>query len=529
LELKANPKELMMKLRFFAACALVFLVALSCRAQIITPRDPALDEPKADTVFTSSREVRALDYSNGDLWAATAGGVLRYTGGAWTKWTRSSGLPANEAFDISLDGGEVTARFPLHSAVLDFQNRTWATYTKPVYKKGTLVVVWKGQKVVATLDGLTIDGKKIPDPPSTGTHISALLVFKDKLVVSFYGDGLWTYDGTKWTPDKLNETMSSEAREITALTSNAESIFLGTRRAGVWVHSGTTWKPLGAAWDNEIFNANIQFLTTFQGVLWGSTLDDGLVIKGHNDWGHVTTPTISTTAPRQMVEWDNQLFVRHGSGVVDSFDGRNWTRDALKTIPRKGVYALAGDGDLLYAAGWGGWSEWNGRNWTPHFDVPELSGVPLMGLLADGEILWIATQSRGLGRYNRTSKEFRWFDERDGLPDDWVTALTKFDGHIYAGTFVGGLARLDGEKWVTYDELKGENVTSFAVEGNTLVTATRSGVWRIEGDKATKVKKSWLDSEVQALAPGVNGLWIGARTSLNFLKAEVKEEPKSSN
>ncbi|RYG71810.1 hypothetical protein EON80_04780 [bacterium] len=506
-----------MKIRFFASCALVLVTVLSCRAQLLSQRDPGQDEPKTDAVFTSSREIRALDYDRGILWAATAGGVLRF-GESWSKWNRYSGLPANEAFEIGVTQGEVKARLPLHSAVFDLGQTSWATYSEPAFKKPALSVQWLGKKVVACLDGLTIEGQNITTPPSPGTHISALFVFQNKLVVSFYGDGIWFYDGAKWTPDKFNDKLSTEAREITALESDGWSLIIGTRRAGVWSVQNGTWKPLGSASGDEIYNANIQFATVFQGAFWGSTLDDGLVIKGPDRWGHVTVPTLSATAPRQLLEWNKQLFVRHGGGIVDSFDGSNWTKNALKTIPRKGVYALAGDDNTLYAAGWGGWSEWDGRNWTPHFEVPELKGVPLMGLLADGDALWIATQSRGLGRYIHGTKEFRWFDERDGLPDDWVTTLIKFDGKIYAGTFVGGLARLDDDKWFTFDELTGQNVTALAIDNGRLMAATRTGLWTVEGNSAVKVKETWLDNEVQALAAGENGLWVGARTSLNFLR-----------
>jgi hypothetical protein len=218
-----------------------------------------------------------------------------------------------------------------------------------------------------------------------------------------------------------------------------------------------------------------------------------------------------------MLVFQNRLYVRHGGGLVDSFDGRTWTRNAFKSMPRKGVYALAGDEKTLFAAGWGGWSEWDGQNWTPHFDQPELQGVPLLGLLREGDNLWLATQSRGLGRYDRKTRKFRWFDERDGLPDDWVTTLTAFEGKIYAGTFAGGLARLDGSGWKTFEALRGQNVTALVESNGRLFAATRTGIWRIQGDQATRINKSWLDSEVQALYAGKNGLWMGARTSLSFL------------
>jgi hypothetical protein len=506
-----------MKLRFFATCLLVLGGLYSCCAQLAKPTYMPQIEPRADVTYTSTREVRSLCLDGTDLWAATAGGVLRGgSGGSWTKWTRRTGLPFNEAFEVAVVDKKITVRFPLHSAVYD--GKKWTSNPAPAYQKKSATVFWNGQKVVASLDGLQIGTRKVPNPPSVGTHISAIFADGKDILVAMYGDGIWLFDGKTWKAYGLNDRMLAEAKEITALVKDKSGIVVGTRRAGIWRSTGEEWRPVGSSMAQEIVNPNVQWLTEYQGVLWASTLDDGLMVRSGETWQQERTPTLSSSAPRQLLVWKDRLYVRHGGGAVDSFDGRNWVQNALKTMPRKGVYALAGNEKTLFAAGWGGWSEWDGSRWTPHFEVTELKGIPLMGLLTDGDVLWIATQSRGLGRYDRVKEEFRWFDERDGLPDDWVTALVKFEGRIYAGTFVGGLARLEGEKWVTYPELKGENVTSMAVMGKVLFVATRSGVWEIEGDKVKKLKVEWLDSEVQALWPGEKGLWVGTRTSLNFLK-----------
>jgi hypothetical protein len=82
-----------------------------------------------------------------------------------------------------------------------------------------------------------------------------------------------------------------------------------------------------------------------------------------------------------MMPFRGTLYVRHGSGQVDSNNGSEWSRDVFRTLPRRKVYALAADDAHIFAAQWGGWSQWDGAQWAHHFDVPELQGVPIMALL----------------------------------------------------------------------------------------------------------------------------------------------------
>ncbi len=511
-----------MKPRFFTVGALVLGAVWSCRAQFMpfAPITPTL-EPKSDALWTSTREIRDLKplpiaYN---IWAATSGGVLEFSGQGWTKWTRRDGLPSHEALEMRSMMHSPIARFPTASAI--HNGRTWTLQSEPVWEKKPLRFVWKKREVRVALDHLQFGEEKFDIPPqSSGTHISAVLNIGPTLLVALYGDGLWNFDGENWT---RAANVPANAREITALARDGRNSWVGTRRDGIFRRDEGV-APQKQKWQqilqpNEPFSHNIQNFADFRGVLWASTLDDGLIYRSGENWRQVSTPTLSSSAPRQMLTWQDQLFVRFGGGLVDKFDSRNWTKNAFANIPRKGVYALAGDQKTLFAAGWGGWSEWDGQKWTPHFDVPPLQGVPLMGLLRQGENLWIATQSRGLGRYNRQTRDFRWFDERDGLPDDWVTSLGTFGGKIYAGTFVGGLARLDGEKWTVFEALQGQNVTAIVESKGQLFVSARTGIWEIKGDSATKVERSWLDSEVQALHAGKSGLWVGTRTSLNWLKS----------
>ena len=508
----------------------VGFVAASCRdvsspnATAPAPLYAPMTEPTSDAIFTSTREIRALDWNGTALWAATPGGVLRWKNGKPTKWTRRDGLPSNEAFDLGRENGKLSARFPLARAV--WGGEKWQSQSAPEWKSSGATTRWKGKTVTATLDGLQIEKAKFALPAQTsGTHISALLARDSGILVAIYGDGLWRFDGKDWT---RGPQIPDAAREILSLAGNAKTLWLGTRRDGIYVtHFGREgwqkydWKP------DEPFNHNVQFLTQFDGVLWASTLDDGLVVRTGKGWRHVSTPQISSSAPRQMLSWHNKLYVRHGSGIVDAFDGASWEKNALKTLPRRGVYALAGDDKQLLAAGWGGWSEWDGQTWTPHYDLPDLKGVPIMNMALQGDDVWIGTQSRGLAKWTRSSNELRFYDERDGLNDDWITALYVDGPRVWAGTFVGGLHVYENGKWRAFDATQGANVTAIVPDKTGGVWAsTRRGCYRVRGESAEKVGESWLDDEQQALCADENGLWIGARTSLDYLKFEQNQRER---
>lgn len=499
-----------------ASCRSVAVPNASAPAPIYVP----MTEPASDAIFTATNEIRALDWNGKTLWAAMAGGVLRIEVEKTTKWTRREGLPSNEAFDLERENGKLVARFPVARATWDGKN--WQTQSAPEWKRQAPTVQWKGQKVVATLDGLQIGKAKFALPAqANGTHISALLARNNVLLVAVFGDGLWRFDGKNWTRGPL---VPDEAREILSLTGDEKNLWIGTRRNGIFRRMGETWKPLSSM--EEPFNHNVQNLVEFEGVLWASTLDDGLIARTGKGWRHVSAGQISSSAPRQMLVWQNKLYVRHGDGTVDAFDGANWEKNALKTISRRGIYALAGDDKNLLAAGWGGWSEWNGQTWTPHYDLPALKGVPIMNLAMQGEDVWLGTQSRGIAKWTRGANELKFFDERDGLTDDWITTLCVDGERVWAGTFVGGLYVYEAGKWRAFDETKGENITAMVSDQSGGVWATtRRGLFRAHGKNAEKISESWLDDEQQSLCAGDGGLWIGARTSLNFRKFVEENKP----
>ncbi len=520
------------------------LIGVSCHAALIPLFTPAAP-PQSDLACSSTREVRSLFLHDGVLWAATSGGVLqRDAKNQWRKFTMRDGLPTNEVRGFRADEkGFIIAQTPRGQA--RFENEKWvALPVSSAPKKGasniTAQAQWGEISLEATLAGLHFKQRKpevqevalkkeadepqvevLALPGGVGTHISALLPRENDVCVALFGDGLWLTDGKKWQAAPASLQVPPQATEITALAGEKTPEWLGTRQGGIWHYQNGAWKQ--ELQGNEPFDHNAQAMQEFKGALFVSTLEDGLAVRSGDGWQHIGLDFLSSNAPRGMAEFKGSLFVRHGGGAVDSCDGFAWTKNLFPTLPRKKVLAIAADEKQLYLGQWGGWSEWDGKSFIHHLNIPELQGLPPMALLPDGETLWFATQSKGLAHVQRATGKIRWHDERHGLSDDWITCLIKVNNEIFAGTFVGGLMRYDGQKWQCIKETKGENVTALCEDGaGGIFIATRNGVWQRDANgkmQNLKSRAAWIEPEAQTLFPTSSGLWIGTRTGLFFLKA----------
>lgn len=481
---------------------------------------------KAVTLFTAANSVTCLlSAPDGTFWVGTQGGILRRDAlGQWQKFTRQDGLPSHETRALRYANGTLIARFPRKEAV--WNGAKWSARAsrlpEPQQVTRTAETVWQGKICYATptelILGEGMKARKIALPPSPGTHVSALLPQGDKLWAMLFGDRLWQFDGTGWTP--ANVELPPQIHDVTALAMEGQTLWIGTRQNGVWRRDGNQWTQ--PVLPDEPHNHNAQFMAWFRDTLFVSTLENGLVARTpQGGWQHFAAPTLSSNVPRQMTVFRDKLYVRHSNGRVDRFDGVNWQRDVITGIARSDVNTLAAADDSLLITQWGGWSEGDGARWKPNLNIPELQALPLTCLLPDGKILWIGTQGRGLMEVNRRTGERRWHDERGGLKDDWITCLAKAGGTLYAGTFVGGLARYDGKRWRQTPELTGQNVTALAADGRSgLFIATRRGIWKRDhsGEMQWLAKRvPVLEGETQALCMTPEGLWIGTRTALIFL------------
>ncbi|MFN7135327.1 MAG: hypothetical protein ACK4N5_24850 [Myxococcales bacterium] len=106
------------------------------------------------------------------------------------------------------------------------------------------------------------------------------------------------------------------------------------------------------------------------------------------------------------------------------------------------------------------------------------------------------------------------------LPSDWVVAATTDGARIFAATYDGGLARLDGAEVRRFGRGDGlpevrVNPHALALERGVLLAGTPSGLLALEGDSAARVSLALPTADVTAVAPSsCGGVWLGFRGGL---------------
>lgn len=137
------------------------------------------------------------------------------------------------------------------------------------------------------------------------------------------------------------------------------------------------------------------------------------------------------------------------------------------------------------------------------------------GLLIDGQYVWIGT-SGGVIRYDNKTDTHKVFDNKiDGLISNGIFHISKIDGHLYVGTYGGGLSvyNINADTWKNYnipDGLADQFVYDVhkAVNGD-LWIATWSGANRIKGGNLDD-PDSWTTFDFENTNGGLPNRWVYA-------------------
>jgi len=215
--------------------------------------------------------------------------------------------------------------------------------------------------------------------------------------------------------------------------------------------------------------------------------------------------------------WLRQVLPYEGGTIARDSLGNLYQNQlpAAYRLPRRQASSIFVGGRSLYVAQMGGYSEFRDGQAIHHFPA-ELPGVVVTTILAQGNRVWLGTQSRGLAEVDPATDSVRWHDERAGLTDDWITTLTVGDrGQIQIGTFVGGAWELVNGRWTQIPGTAGTSVTGIAGE----FVATRQGIFR----NGVKV---W-QHEATALTQIGDVLLVGTRSGIKQISIPLLKETKT--
>lgn len=256
------------------------------------------------------------------------------------------------------------------------------------------------------------------------------------------------------------------------------------------------------------------------------------------------------------------LWVGTSNGAIrfNRLDGnstRYTTADGL-VAPAISSIAVDRNGVVLFGAWGGNASKFDGQSWTPFYfveggqDNVNVSGIAIdslgrywfglygygvyglgehyttadglaedyvLSLAASGTEIWIGTRL-GLSWFN--GHTWLTYTAKDGLTSPTVTALAVDNlGNLWAGTYNGGVNRLDGQGWrgfTTADGLPDDQINDIVIDaaGQPWI-ATAKGAAFFDGQNWTTITSAngLLADHVTALAVDDDGhIWFGSPEGL---------------
>lgn len=263
----------------------------------------------------------------------------------------------------------------------------------------------------------------------------------------------------------------------------------------------------------ELSGKNIQTLGKLGNLVFAGTLDEGLWVRSKDDaWTMVQG--LPSQCPRTMVEFGGKLIVRFGDGTLLEFAPDMTWKTLTDHLPRKEAMALATDGQSLFVAQPGGYSEFDGAKWTNHFDIEALRGQSVSVMAATSDKVWIGLQGKGLLSLDRTNGKVESFDETSGLTDDWITQILPTAEGVTIGTFVGGALEFKDQAFVLVAGTGEKCVTSTLLVGEGSLIGTRTGLFLRTKDSNQEIVAKGLGEEIQSLVAVGDTIWIGTRNGV---------------
>jgi len=454
--------------------------------------------------------IATFEDRDGNIWfGAHDGGVTRYDGLEWKRYTPADGLADKDVTCIA-QGSDGALWFGTeHSGVSRYDGTTWRTYTTADGLVSNIVnsviVDRRGNVWLATKLGISrFDGSRWTTF-QPGLWITDAYEDRDGILwFGSHGGGLYRYDGTSWTIFTTENTVGG-------LAANSILGIVQGDDGALWVGCNAT-NPFGrtvcrlfeGSWTAHPEAMSVPYATIVsilkdkEGTIWFASSGGGVSSYDGQRWRYYTTAdgladpvVLSILEDRAGALW----FGMH-QGAVSRFDKGGWSAYAP---PGWGEDVYSGvmdrDGNLWFNFTKHGIARYDGVAWTTYSKTNGLEdyryGEPpfnylFYSALADrsGNI-WFG--GNDLIRFDGT--QWTAFTSADGLAYDVVSALAEDGtGAIWAGTWAG-LSRFDGSTWTTYTRestsggLAGDFISDIVVapDGALWIACGSDGLNRFDG------------------------------------------------
>ena len=139
--------------------------------------------------------------------------------------------------------------------------------------------------------------------------------------------------------------------------------------------------------------------------------------------------------------------------------------------------------------------------------------------------LWFGTYHGGLYKYDAGSSKFKFYELRDGLGSNWISAINEDkEGNIWIGTFGGGISRIAGDRMKTFNKSNGlpdEMIRCIMGdrEGNILVGTNEHGITLFKGEQfiSLTVDDGLINPQVWSVMQANDGrLWFGTNEGISI-------------
>jgi ligand-binding sensor domain-containing protein/signal transduction histidine kinase len=434
-------------MRFLIVTAVFLLLAATGNAQEYSY---SLRNYKAIDGLPQSQVNIMLEDKNGYLWIGThGGGLARFDGREFKVYTTLDGLLSNIITHLKLDSRQNL--WIIHPrGMTKFDGMRFTKFVQP----GSPVNAKRIRRAFELSDTIFFVsapgalGKIYQDsihywsrPIAQEKLVRYCHLMPDKSILLYANDSSFqvrTPQGNFWFSHK--DTFA----RLYSIFNYQGKVWLTTDKGGFTVDFSTrTFVPARLPVGNHIVHHD-----TINDVFW--TRHANALIKESLTGEKVVIDTVLKGIDINQVLVDsegNTWFATYGMGLYKYFI-QDFDRQGPEDL--KVVMAVHRDshGDTWVGSSPRGlWRIRDGK-FKSYFDTKESYRNEVIAIAASPDkTLWVGT-SFGLGRYDRSTDSFTWYTRKDGLSSSAIMNI-QFDeaGHMYVGTFNGGMNYYDGQSF----------------------------------------------------------------------------------